>query len=455
MKHTSSHWKRIGWFGIAAMGTAAAVELSCGGVPPSVVVDEATNQDVILIVIDTLRGDAAERARTPELDWLANNGGHSIHAWAPGTWTAPSTLSLMTGSHLRDHGWDLPFPDKLEPGQVYPSLDDRKTLAEVMKEAGYTTMGLYANPLLSRELGWQRGFDSWKRTSDVKMPRKLRNQLKKIDPEAPLFAYLHYLGPHQPLYPSRRSGDYWGVDWDLLGRYRKGLRRKFIKNGSQHEKDQYYRAYHAQVEDADRRLGWIWPELGERFEDALIIVTSDHGEMLGEHGVFGHGSHVWDPVTRVPLVVHGSKLTLPSPMSTTGVADLITRSVGIDYAWPETIHSAWPLVSQREGKLAVSGDGFVRGVWRRPDRTKLDVYDLATDPNETTPVNGLAERAATRMIRHLWQAGHVGRQIDPEEGEMDDETKRLLEELGYMGVDDEVLPPGEVAAPPVDDINDH
>ena len=447
----SSMWKRALPAAATLPVLTLALSASCGDAPVQPGLAGATHQDVVLIVIDTLRGDAAERARTPELDALAADGGHSLLAWAPGTWTAPSTLSLMTGSHLRDHGWDLPFPDKLGPGQVYPSLDDRPTLGEVMNDAGYTTVGIYSNPLLSRNLGWERGFDHWKRASDVKIAKKVGNHIQKLKEDEPLFLYLHYLGPHQPLRPSRKAGDYWGVDWDLMGRFRKGLRRKFIKNGSQHMKDQYYRAYHAQVEDADRRLRRLWPMLGDRLDDALIVVTSDHGEMLGEHGVFGHGSHVWDPVTRVPLVVHGSKLTLPSPMSTTGVADLITRSVGIDYTWPESIHSAWPLVSQREGKLAVSGDGYVRGVWQDPDSTHVDVYDLSTDPNETTSVDGLAERASVRMVRHLWQSRTEGRTIAPAEGEMDDETRKLLEELGYMGVDDEVLPEGETAPPPSDE----
>jgi len=444
---TSSRAVRIGWMGLVALGLVVTADMACNPRPEGVDVSKATHQDVVLIVIDTLRGDAAERARTPVLDDLAASG-HRVLAWAPGTWTAPSTLSLMTGSHVRDHGWDLPFPDKLQPGQVYPSLDDRPTLGEVMKEAGYTTVGLYSNPLLSRELGWQRGFDYWKSSSDVKMAKKVGNHLNKIGPDAPVFLYLHYLGPHQPLKPSRKAGDYWGVDWDFLGRFRKGLRRKFIKNGPQHGKDQYYRAYHAQTEDADRRLKRLWPVLGDRYDDALIIVTSDHGEMLGEHGVFGHGSHVWDPLTRVPLVVNGSPLELPEVMSTTGVADLITRTVGIDYAWPETIDTAWPLVSQREGKLAISGDGGLRGVWLDRDSPTLEAYDVRADPQERVPIPSIAERAYLQMVRHVWQSDTVGREIAPAEGEMDDETRKLLEELGYMGVEDEVLPPDQAAPPP-------
>ena len=440
----SASWSRI----LAPLVALAVLWMGTTGCEdsPEVAADvsKATRQDVVLIVIDTLRGDAMERARTPVLDQLAEEGQKSL-AWAPGTWTAPSTLSLMTGSHLRDHGWDLPFPDKLGPGEVYPSLDDRTMLAEVMKAAGYKTAGVYANPLLSRELGWERGFDIWRRTTDVKMPRRLKKVLSRVEPDEPLFLYVHYLGPHQPLRPSKKAGDYWGADWHFLSRYRKGLRRKFIKNGSQHGKDQYYRLYHAEVEDSDRRLNKLWKVLGPRFEDALIVVTSDHGEMLGEHDVFGHGSHVWDPLTRVPLIARGTDVPMPELMSTTGVADLITRSVGIDMEWPEQVETAWPLVSQREGMMAVTGDGEHRGVWRDAGSRSVEVFDLSVDPGETTPLVGVAPRATAQMLRAHFESGHERRQIAPEQGEMDDETRKLLEELGYMGVDDEVMPEGQAA----------
>ncbi len=79
----------------------------------------------------------------------------------------------------------------------------------------------------------------------------------------------------------------------------------------------------------------------------------------------------------------------------------------------------------------------------------MDVYDLHIDPEETTPLVGLAPRALLQMQRGSWERGRVVRQIEPEKGEMDDETRKLLEELGYMGVDDEVVPEGEAASTPV------
>jgi hypothetical protein len=421
---------------IVGLWVALGCTFSCNQEPKGLPASQATQQDVILIVIDTLRGDSLARSHTPRIDALAEAGQQTL-AWAPSTWTSPSTLSLLTGSHVREHGWDFPFPDKLEDGTRYPKLKGHRTLPQVMKEAGYTTLGAYANPMLSRKLGWERGFESWRRTSDFKMPQRLKKMLRKVKPDKPLFLYVHYLGPHQPLNPSPKAGARWEVDFEFLEQFDGGVKRKHIKNGSQYEKDQYYRAYHAEVEDSDRRLSKLWPLLGDRLDNALVIVTSDHGEMLGEHDVFGHGSHVWDQLTRVPLIVKGTDQTLPEIMSTTAIPDLITRSVGIEHAWPESMDTTWPLVSQREGMLAVSGDGALRGIWLDPDSRDVEVYNVHDDPEETARLVGIPDRAEVHMVRGLFEMTRPERQVKAEEGELDDETRSLLEELGYMGVEDD------------------
>jgi hypothetical protein len=421
------------WVSAVVVGCALSSEPPA---PEGLPASTAKRQDVILIVIDTLRDDALERTHTPRLDALAEEG-QRVVAWSPGTWTSPSTLSLMTGMHVREHGWDFPFPDKLDSDTHYPALKGHRTLGEVMDAAGYTTLGVYANPMLSRELGWERGFDAWRQSSDHKMPQKVQKALLRVKPDKPLFLYVHYLGPHQPLRPTRKAGERWDVDYAFLDKFGGGLKRKYIKGGPEYGKDQYYRAYHAEVEDADRRLAKLWPLLGERLDNALVIVTSDHGEMLGEHDLFGHGPYVWDQLSRVPLIVRGSDVQLPEVLSTVAIPDLITRTVGISHTWPETIETAWPLVSQREGMLAVSGDGALRGVWLDPTSDAVQAYDVSVDPEETTPLPGIPDRAEVQMIRHLWQMHRPLNVVEAEQGKLDDETRSLLEELGYMGTSDD------------------
>ena len=179
------------WFRRRENALAASILLTaCDPEPPSNVgpIDASSGvpqRDVVIVVIDTLRADAVERSLTPTFDRLTAEGLAVPFAWAPSTWTAPSTLSLMTGSHVREHGWDMPFPRHMRAaGQSYPALDDLPTLAEVMRSQGYETHGAYANPLLSRELGWQRGFESWEGVPDIRMTRHVRRLVEDLDEDA-------------------------------------------------------------------------------------------------------------------------------------------------------------------------------------------------------------------------------------------------------------------------------
>ena len=397
--------------------------------------------DVAVIVVDTLRADAVVRSDTPEIDALSTEGIRVPFAWSPSTWTAPSTLSLMTGTHVRDHGWDLPFPRFMaEAGLSYPSVEDRPTLAEVLEAHGYRTIGLYANPLLSRQLGWERGFDAWQQEQDSSMAKVLRRSirhLKKFDAERPLMVYLHLLGPHQPIRPSRLASNRWGVRAETRHLTRKGIRIEHAVAGKHDNQDQYVRAYHAQVEDTDAQVGELVQALKRRGRPLLVVLTSDHGELLGEHDRWGHESSVWNALTHVPLVVSGDHLLpIPEVLSTAAIPDYITRAVGVPHSWPVSIDDAPVLVSQRDGALAVSGDGRYRGIWDTDGSTLTGVYDVLTDPEEAAPIPDFAPRAAVQMHRGRWMAETPDNVRAAVEEALDDETRSLLEELGYMGHSD-------------------
>jgi len=417
------------------------VGLGCGSEPtptppPTTLPDKLP--DIAIIVVDTLRADATIKAATPGLDSLAANGLRIPFAWSPSTWTAPSTLSLMTGTHVRDHGWDLPFPRFMSrAGVSYPSVEDRTTLAEVMKAQGYRTVGLYANPLLSRTLGWERGYDVWQQVSDGAMNRALRQNvrhLKQNDPDRPLLAYLHLLGPHQPIRPSRAAAKRWGVTAETRHRTRKGIRIEHAVKGKNKARDQYIRAYHAQIEDTDGTVSQLVEVLERRERPLMIIVTSDHGELLGEHDTWGHETSVWNQLTHVPLILSGDHL-IPAPdvLSTAAVPDYIATALGIEHDWPVTIDGEPILVSQRDGAIALSGDGHYRGVWETDGTTLHGVYDVRTDPEEQEPIPDFGVRAMLQLHRGWWMAETPNNSRTAVNEALDAETRSLLEELGYMG----------------------
>lgn len=394
----------------------------------------------VVIVTDTTRADVLRAARTPRLDALRARGARVERAWSAGTWTVPSTVSLFTGATVRAHGFDL------ATGKLgrYPPLPDRPMLAEVLRSEGFSTWGAYANPYLAEAMGWDRGFDTWKRTTDPAMPELFAAHVRDQwgDGERH-FAYLHLIGPHSPLAPSEAARKRAGVDkaWFdesrgfLIGvakRDRKGPARKA-----------YAKSYKAVLEDVDARIGQLLDALGEHRKDTLVVVTSDHGELLGEHDRVGHGHHVWEALTWVPLLadhpaLEGKEEQLPDAASNAMVADLVTRSLGVAHTWEVSVTNPLPLVAQREGRVALSPEGRLKGVWDADVAPELVAFDLRADPGEEAALSDPGKRQRLTDARAAFEA-RVPPGPDPRAAtvELEEADVKALKELGYLQDDDE------------------
>ena len=190
------------------------VELVPASPPQALPPSADVPQHVVVILIDTLRADAFARANTPNLDALAARGLVVDRAWSTTTWTVPAVISLFTGSFVRTHGWDLPTGDMTQR----PPLPAMPTLAEVLKQAGFGTHGLYANGYLAHELGFSRGFDEWKRSVDSRMALEVQQRVSTWGdpgsgdlPPQRQFLYLHLLGIHSGLRPSPEAQARYGL----------------------------------------------------------------------------------------------------------------------------------------------------------------------------------------------------------------------------------------------------
>lgn len=382
-------------------------------------------QHALIILVDTLRADALTQALTPNIDSIAAAGGAVPNSWSSGTWTVPSVISLFTGMAVRQHGWDLPT------GRMgrYPQLPDSPTLAQVLKAEGFSTHGLYANSYLAEELGFDRGFDAWIRTSDKAMPKAFAGVVAETwSQPGRHFAYLHLLGPHSPLKPGAESRARWELDAHWISQASYGFEIGAAKrNQEPGVRDAYRRGYHAAIEDTDAIVGELLAALGEHRKDTLIVFTSDHGELLGEHGVVGHGYWVWGELNEVPLLVQGVG-ALPSQLSGDGVAPLVTRGLGIGHDWPALSGLGGgppPLVSQREGKLALSSDGVMKGVWHK----EAQGFDLGEDPEETKPLPSVEE---LERLREIWEAAVPAGDVPSDEVQLPKETIEQVKALGYL-----------------------
>lgn len=395
------------------------------GWPIALRTDPARPEHALVIVVDTLRADALERAHTPAMDSISARGDAASVSWSASTWTVPSITSLFTGMPVRQHGWDLPT------GKIgrYPKLPDAPTLAEVLQSAGFTTTGLYANSYLNEDLGFARGFDRWTRTPDQGMVYGWEGLLAQTwSQPGRHFAYLHLLGPHSPLRPSDAARERWEIDASWFTQERYGMEigvAKRARDEATHEA--YRRGYHAVIEDTDEKIADILRLLGDQRERTLIVLTSDHGELLGEHGQFGHGHEVWDELTTVPLRVENAG-DIPHHLGGDAIPLLVTRALGVDHAWPTLTAldgAAPPLVSQREGKLAMRAADSRKGAWTEG----LAVYDLGADPDEA---RALPDDGGFGALRQRWEAAVPAGAPATEQVDLQQQAVEDLKALGYL-----------------------
>ncbi|MEO8505342.1 MAG: sulfatase [Acidobacteriota bacterium] len=263
--------------------------------------------DIVLIVIDTLRRDHLAsygygRQTTPGIDRLVREG-VAFDAVSPTSWTKPAVTSILTGLHpLRHQTFDR--TDKLPTGIV--------TLAERLRAIGYSTQAVSANGWVSGAWGLDRGFQQFTELEDVEgVPPDAFRVNRAVVPQLgtmphPFFLYVQYVDPHAPYSPRRR--------WDgepLPGAGTPQATLSVLDLDATHE---YPRApefvdrardlYDGELRQVDDGLEELLGELERRnlLANAVLVVTADHGEELGDHGRMSHGQSLYREVTDVPLV---------------------------------------------------------------------------------------------------------------------------------------------------------
>jgi len=263
-----------------------------GGAPPS----------VFIYLVDTLRPDhlgpyGYDRGTTPALDAFARDAVVFENAYTPAAWTRPATASLLTGLLPPDHG----AVTKLAriPAEV-------ELAGEYLRPLGYETAAFVANVNVIEKWGFDQGFDHF---VDVnKGPGKPRAEelldlalehLERLG-DGPVLFYVHALDPHGPYRPP--------APFDELGRAGRG---KVVHprdlDGTVGERDlrATVDAYDGEIAYTDQQFGRFLQHLRDsgRYDDALVVFVSDHGEEFLEHGEGGHAHTLYEELVRVPLIV--------------------------------------------------------------------------------------------------------------------------------------------------------
>ena len=313
--------------GTVPTGLAAVIFLGLASCVPDAPPDSTealAGRDLILITVDTLRADALgayspDGGPTPTIDALAERGRVFTQATAPMPRTTPSLASLLSGRSPKHHG-------SREVGQAMS--DEVPLLSQILGRPGslrsgdaeddaapYLTVAVTGNRAAAAPQGLDRGFDIFRlvpgdkpAADDVTAAALDAFDEMAAPGDRPLFLWVHYVDPHFPYEPPGASRDACSEAIEVWGEHAAFVFVDQDGVSSRGLADCRHR-YRGEVSRTDAEIGRLFDalrRLGRPPEESLVVFTSDHGENLGEDGLFfEHGPSLHDASLRVPLVVAG------------------------------------------------------------------------------------------------------------------------------------------------------
>jgi arylsulfatase len=455
---------------------------------------------VVLVSIDTLRADRLgvlgnTRGLTPNLDAFAREAVVFTSAWSQSNTTAMSHASMFTSRYTSELG---------EPGPRFSLGTDGTTLAEVLALYGWDTAGFTGGLHLDPGWGLSRGFATFEATPPLgsfwtTMPAAA-DWLDSRKDRAPTFLFVHGYDVHAPYLTPAPFGTAWtdrayegpaatavrrrvgtelvfdgrlfrdddmlGLLWDIdRPRPRDPAGRAAVAAAGadpEHPSVAFGEADAAYVRDvydgavayADAMFGWFLHRLraSGRYDDALILVMSDHGEALGEAGRFGHGDATSDEELHVPLLVRppgGAHRVVDAPVALLDVLPTVLEHAGATVPADARGHTLMPWVRGETGAAhrPVFAEGSLREVSARDAAGRLTFSGIGgaspflpalladardDDPawSVDTTVEEPAARGELRAALGAWREAVAVSTAGP--GAVDEEAVRQAREHGYF-----------------------
>jgi arylsulfatase A-like enzyme len=426
-------------------------------------VAEPRERSVVLLVIDTLRADHLSlhgyaRATSPALDRFAGRAAVFERAFASSSWTLPSIGSLLTGRLPGAHGAGLRLG---APSQFARLGDGVPTLAETLGARGYATAAFVANPYLVEAFGLARGFATYENAPVTnqrirRAPRIFASAQEWLEQngERPFFLLVHVFDPHMDYDPPKEARGAFtsGIESGLSLPLRDF--REMREQGALSAGDQSFvrAAYDEEILGVDAALGGFLQSLDDAglLDSALVVLTSDHGEELFDHGGFEHGHSLHQELLHVPLLVWGRDVAaarISEPVSLVDVLPTIAEATGVPPAPEAAGVSLWPLLREGGGALpqrALWAESTLYGppqaaIVRWPHKLVLGagaprLYDLAQDPKEQRDLAATQPERAAALESELRGRLEKAKQAQTprQPAQLDDGTRERLRALGYL-----------------------
>jgi arylsulfatase A-like enzyme/Flp pilus assembly protein TadD len=384
----------------------------------------APARDIILITIDTTRADAVGYAgntniKTPFIDGLAGRGVIFTNAHAHNVITLPSHVNILTGLYAYQHGVHDNAGFALDPKTL--------TVASRLRQAGYATGAFVGAFPLDARFGLNQGFDIYddnygKGQASVDFVEQERRATAVLDAAVrwwkekegqKRFLWVHLYDPHAPYLPPE----------PFLTQYR-------------------YNEYLGEIAYVDDALSKAIGPILAASPDALIVLTSDHGESLGEHGEKTHGLFAYESTLKIPLIVArpgidhrvepayvrhvditptiltAAAIEVPKELPGQSLLGKVTAGDSYFEALSASLNRGWAPLT-----------GIIRDGMKYIDLPLAELYDLPHDPHETTNlVNDRrrdVEQSRQLLDRIKTESAAAPRSVSPEE-------IARLRSLGYV-----------------------
>jgi arylsulfatase A-like enzyme len=425
--------------------------------------------NVLLISLDTVRRDHCsvygyKHDTTPNLTILAKQGALFDLAYSPASTTSPSHATMFTSLYPITHRVvknGLEFSDKYE------------TLAEILKGQGYQTAAFVSSFVLHSKFGYAQGFDffddeflrqecktyvtEWEgykindifdRRAPYTTARAINWLYNKRDSSKPFFMFVHYFDPHSPYVPPEP------------------FRSSFApKNVSANNLEIAKGRYDGEIAFTDKYCTDLIEQIGRMGlkDDTLIVILSDHGEGLMQHGYIGHNVHIYEEYVRVPMIFifpgrikKGAVFTQPvefvdlvptildlldikkqnPAFQGQSLAPTLLLGTELDVDRPIYLHRQ-QFIAKWMDNIWVKGEKFgVRiGKWKYivgDEEGTKELFNLETDPGEKNNLYMDSKKVANSLSDELdqWKQSHIsGSSIAPRIKE--DDLKKL-KTLGYV-----------------------
>ncbi len=482
--------------GIIVAAAAAGLLMLAGcdtGTPAGRVAEQpsaapAPRPHVIFISIDTLRADhlscyGYERATTPSLDALAATGVRFAQAYAQASWTLPSHMSMMTAQYPHVHGVEHNNESLSEDGT---------TIAETLREQGYDTAAFVSWIFVSARYGFAQGFEHFAEllpASDLideataasfkaeEVTDRASRWLTARQTEKPLFLFVHYFDPHidyAPPEPFDRSfrdppPDPKKGTFDWLSQYIIGIPKE-PKRIAPADLEEVKALYDAEIRYTDHYVGQLFATIERTLglDNCLIIVTSDHGEELDDHGSMeGHQWTLYEECVHVPLIVRppggieggrvveelvelidlaptiveGLSLSPPSAFQGRSLAPKLARGSG---GADDAERTVFGRIDRHARKLFVRSGRYkliqteAGGSKKRGPRALagIELFDLVADAGEQQNLYQEGHPAAVPLLAALDQLRRAQPATTANPGvKLSEAELKRLKSIGYIGSD--------------------